>query len=753
MKRKAVSILTAAVFTLLSAGCGVEEERPSEEGRDLRAEIDALASAEQRENNMDPYAAEGDVLLLAAEGGEGSEGIGGTFFLGSSRACFFRKNLPGAAGEDRTGIVYTTAEGESGRVQFETQGLIREVGPVVGTDHCLTLESEYLEDEGRLLYVLAETDETGRKIREIPLNFADEGDAGEKTAGLSGLAMDAAGAVHLVWCTSDGWRYQILSQEGEILAEYLPKEGDILGLVPLYDGRIAFWTGRTDEWGIWKAAGEKASMETVFGYLDAETGKVQELARFGKGIYLWTMQDEKTLVYADQKGIYRRALSGEEEKPLYLWANHGIDIKDVYAMETEGAEKICAIYKDPEGCHQLCLKPSEGENGDICEITIAVSESSESYYVPMVVEFNKKYPSCHIRIKNNYDTEDVTALLTELTAGGGPVLVDTSLTGFEEQEELWQPLDEVMEQLGLSEELIPVTMEAGKIDGVQYGVVCDFILRTLMTADPSLEDWDYDTFIQCVEDRPALEAIYDVPSSGYGPYFFTTFLSHGVDDSFLWDAESGKTFFDSEKFRTALRQAEKYVEKEERVEPEKTMLEGKVLLNDIYIRSAEELAYYRIMYGERAHFIGYPTETGARSLIWTEGPLAVRKTASDREKLVAYAFLDLCLSYDGQVKMKKTISFDLSVRWDVLEKQIATIGEKFQGKGDVVFNDETRDTEQDWKTMQDLLDHAKPYGMLPPELRDILIEELEQYFSGALPEDMLIDHLESRVGLYLEERK
>lgn len=256
-----------------------------------------------------------------------------------------------------------------------------------------------------------------------------------------------------------------------------------------------------------------------------------------------------------------------------------------------------------------------------------------------------------------------------------------------------------------------------------------------------------------MEDRPALEAIYDVFSSGYGPYFFTTFLSHGVDDSFLWDAESGKTFFDSEKFRTALRQAEKYVEKEERVEPGKTMLEGKVLLNDIYIWTAEDLAYYRIMYGERAHFIGYPTETGARSLIMTDGPLAVRKTASDREKLVAYAFLDLCLSYDGQVKMKKTISFDLSVRWDVLEKQIATIGEKFQGIGDVVFNDETRDTEQDWKTMQDLLDHAKPYGMLPPELRDILIEELEQYFSGALPEDMLIDHLESRVGLYLEERK
>ena len=206
MKRKAVFILTAAALALLSAGCGAKEKRPSEEGRDLRAEIDALASAEQRENNMDPYAAECDVLLFAEEGGNGSEGAGGTIFLGSSRACFFEKHLPGAAGEDRPGIVYTTAAGENGGVKFETQGLIREVGPVAGTDHCLTLESEYLEDEGRLRYVVAETDETGRRIREIPLEPLDEEGAGEGTAGLSCLAMDASGAVHLVWYTPDGWK-------------------------------------------------------------------------------------------------------------------------------------------------------------------------------------------------------------------------------------------------------------------------------------------------------------------------------------------------------------------------------------------------------------------------------------------------------------------------------------------------------------------------------------------------------------------
>lgn len=40
----------------------------------------------------------------------------------------------------------------------------------------------------------------------------------------------------------------------------------------------------------------------------------------------------------------------------------------------------------------------------------------------------------------------------------------------------------------------------------------------------------------------------------------------------------------------------------------------------------------------------------------------------------------------------------------------------------------------------------------PEELGNIMREELEQYFAGTMTEDMLIDHLESRVGLYLGER-
>lgn len=62
------------------------------------------------------------------------------------------------------------------------------------------------------------------------------------------------------------------------------------------------------------------------------------------------------------------------------------------------------------------------------------------------------------------------------------------------------------------------------------------------------------------------------------------------------------------------------------------------------------------------------------------------------------------------------------------------------------------DIERDRETLLDMIDRARPVRELPDELQDIIYEELTAYFAGNITEDMLTDHLESRVGLYLGER-
>ena len=62
------------------------------------------------------------------------------------------------------------------------------------------------------------------------------------------------------------------------------------------------------------------------------------------------------------------------------------------------------------------------------------------------------------------------------------------------------------------------------------------------------------------------------------------------------------------------------------------------------------------------------------------------------------------------------------------------------------------DIERDRATLLDLIDRAKPVGAFPKELSNILHEEMELYLSGSITKDMLIEHLENRIELYLGEK-
>ena len=196
----------------------------------------------------------------------------------------------------------------------------------------------------------------------------------------------------------------------------------------------------------------------------------------------------------------------------------------------------------------LCLEPTT-ENVEIFELTMAVPSYMEASYRSIVARFNKQYPNCNITLKTDYDE---TMLLTELMAGKGPVLIDSSLTGFDNQEKLWEPFDGVLEQLGILGELNQAAMELGEINGRLYGIVTDFFVETVVTGDQELQSWDYETFLQCIADRPGLEAVMNSNTVQDGWYFINRFLIHGLDDNYLLNAENGTTRFDSEEFRNVL---------------------------------------------------------------------------------------------------------------------------------------------------------------------------------------------------------
>lgn len=752
MKKTIAYILLAAILVLQLSGCGAGngEEKPedsecvSNSSADLGLNEQDNAENIGQDNSLDAYSA---VLNapLRVENPAGFVTGGNRVFLAASRGYYFMKHLhtqrPAECWDE---VSYVAADGRMGSESVDHEHQIWDAGPIAGTDRYIVFTCEEKENEEGFRFLLTEKDENQEPVKEFPLNFLDGWDYDKAITAISNFAMDRFGVIHMVQHMGEGrMKYFLVSSEGEILTECDP-DGSFRGLVPLYDGRVAFL--------VTKWSDEIQDIRPSLQCVDVETGKITVLAAPELDILYFTLLDNKTLLYTDQEGVYRSDLSGKNPELLYSWKNHGIAFEDVSAMQGDGKGQISLIYKDSQGYNYLCLAPTT-EEVEIRQITMAVSPGRMSSYLPMAVEFNKQYPSWHIELKSDYEE---SALLTELIAGKGPVLIDTFLTGFEEQEKLWEPLDKILEESDNQDELLTSVLDMGKINGTQYGIVTDFTLSMLVTGDPNLRNWDYDTFLQCIQDRPELEAIFNFYGGDFRSYFILSYFSHGIDDTYLFDAETGTTNFDSSDFRKILELADRYCNREEGVDPGSSLLEGKVLCNELTIRKPEELAAYRICYGEDANYIGYPTKDGAVCFMESHGsPLAIRRSAEEEEKAAAAAFINLCLSYEGQVQAAKDLNFGLSIRRDVLEEQITAMN------GDTVAYisgfGETRlgsklDIDLDREILLDMIEKAKPKKYFPKELRDVIFEELDGYFSGTITEDMLIDNLESRVGLYLGER-
>lgn len=139
------------------------------------------------------------------------------------------------------------------------------VGPVAGTDHYVTLDYEEENDEEYRCF-LTERNEKNETVREFPLDFLGGSSVSEVMMNLSDFAVDSAGVAHLVYQEGQRWRYLLSSQEGEVLAEYDPGSEDIRELVPLYDGRVAFWSAAV------QGGSEFTNYIAVSGWKDRQAG-------------------------------------------------------------------------------------------------------------------------------------------------------------------------------------------------------------------------------------------------------------------------------------------------------------------------------------------------------------------------------------------------------------------------------------------------------------------------------------------------
>lgn len=605
------------------------------------------------------------------------------------------------------------------------------VGPIAGGNDYVGYQY-ILDEKGQLIeqsyYVI---NESGEKIHET---------SGKELFGsqITDLAGDKDGNFHVLFPDGLRERYVIISTDGEKIFEakvsyskfQIMDDGRVLVREEMTDG------GLTEGQKLLEADLEKGKTK-VFASLNRET-VLKEIKKYS--LLCMTAKNDDEIIWCSNEGIFLCNKNGEDTRTLYRWANHGIDLYDVVGLYAKSDGTVCIIYQDSDGLQFMLLKPTF-EKREVKSIIFAATHYNKDYFLHAAATFNKKYPTYNIEIRDDYEE---TPLLTQLGAGEGPVLIDTELTGFEALQKLWQPLDGFLEKTGLAEEIIPLTMQAGMIDGKTYGIITKFHFKTLLVNDNSFPDWNYETFLDAVEcfDGPVM--CYDAFAPADGRSQFFDLFINGLYDNAYMDAEQGTVIFGTSKFERILSLAEKAKEVPAQ-DNGLTLLNGKVLSEAREINGVYDLVGLRTrLESDKLYAAGFPTKNGAKHLIISQMPITVRSTATDEEKQMAYTFLKILLSYESAEK-NATSSF--SVRKDILQKQFENYEIAYMGNRDYL----DLDREKEMALYDELLNNSIAYRLFPIDLQRVFDEEFEEYLDGEIPRELLDSRLKSRVGLYMDE--
>ena len=762
MRCKVSAMFLAGV--LMITGCGGKLKTGSDPANNNEIQGNSVATApsefsfledEQlvwQDNRLDDYYATIS-MHVAAENVEGTiQGGRGGIYLSENGCVFFRNHLYSSYKNNWSGVNGYTLDGEEYSLKIEIDpdqtGLqVDALGMLSGKKGYVAFWNSYGKsntDIEQWFYVL---DEKFQVVHRTKPKEPYEKQIDE-------IVGDSKGNFHIRHFVSDTkTEYEIYSSEGEhIFSEVVP-----FGAVfRCFDGgRVCI-------------CGDTTSEEFKFCEADLASGKLRDLTvskekplyqdhATADFIYCVLPIDDNAYLWCNKECLFFYILQEDEKTCVYKWANHGLiadGIRNVY-LTSDGTLEL--VYQDKEGNQFIVLKPNDHKE-ELKMITIAVSKQNKETYLSAAAYFNKKYPQYHVDVKADYEE---LPLLTQLGAGTGPVLVDTALTGFEALENLWQPLDGFLEQTGLINDLIPETLNLGKINGKTLGIVTCFRIDTLIVKNDGPEDWDYKEFLDAVEafDKGAFTYRFLYSDAEWREQFFR-FLQLSPEENYYLNLETDEMIFGTTEFTRLLKVAEKarYCPA---CDDGKALAEGEALFEWMPIFGIPDIVRLRIRLeaeGERA--IGYPTRNGARHVMAAIDPLAMRSTATEEEKEIAYTFLKVYLSKDAMMQDDRYFK----VRKDALEQQLRNydngnnrIKEEKELMKEWGLNPNTLSTnpdllwDKDVEFLEGLIRNSIPGKAFPTGLQTVFDEEFGEYLDGKISGSALDDHLRNRVWLYLQE--
>ena len=499
-----------------------------------------------------------------------------------------------------------------------------------------------------------------------------------------------------------------------------------------------------------------AERTTELVWFDVEEQREVKLARLEKEtlkqVYGICGND---VYYEAAKGIMRWNIVTGERQLVYNFAENGVSSKHQTEMIfVQGQPPILRTYGTIEGEQEdwlLVFSETEVAKPDAVRVVAMTSEGEKVQACAATA--TRKNPQFTFVYEDGSkgDTEAFrTRILAEMVSGEGPDILYVSLEDMEilQEKELLMDLEQVLSPESL-EQILPGVVQLGTVDGRFVGLASEMDVLTMIT----LKDiWQQDTWsmqdITGLMESGKFTGLFCQGNGVFAPQAVLKFLvEFGLQDGSLIDWEKGESLFDSEAFLQILEMTKEYGG-----DPatDRTYLGvggcpamftggGVSTLNELYEQ-----------YGDTYYFVGQPTTGSSGNYLTCAGVVVVNQNTANPEAIAA--FLE-CL-------LKDEIQYASSVQLKLSVKKVSPKEAKI-----VEVDGEVRASWRGWKlcvkedgstTLEDyaaLLESLVPYPGTYDAIESIVWEEAAAYINGDKSAQEVVKIVDSRIQLYLDERR
>lgn len=537
------------------------------------------------------------------------------------------------------------------------------------------------------------------------------------------------------------------SEEGDAVAGYVMKDPD---------GNAMFEIYIPGEEGIRLIGYNPAAGEKLYAQVQLEPNTPK------------AMSDDGYLYYGTgEGGLYRWDLYTGMREFCVNYLDLGIDCFSAYLAIIIGGNGQPLLLEHGSGDTNICRLGTNPE--DAPDTIRMVSLVMDYQYVSRcAIDYSKNHPDCIIRL-DKPDMEGLTyyeavqawedyrtRTLADLVAGKG---ADLYCVTAEDMEMLYgkgvlADLSDVLPQEYV-DAIFPGALGCGAIDGKQMGLTPEGYVTTVMV-DNSLwpgDRWNWDEAMAVKEANPDRNQLL-ILRFGFSRIFGAgnaaiseMYLRYLTETPFL-DMDAGICDFDSPRFIQLLEMLRdmdpEIYHSDNAVQDQKAV----AFMEDIWYFPM--FATMMSQYDGRYHLVGYPTENSQGNYWTCDYYVVVNKETAYWEQIKEY--LVSLFDYSRQIGNEGAVRNDLlegKIRYSEYNPDrplmwgMYIIPEKPDGPPGSTWDQE----------YIELLNSAVPYRNSVSDVENIILEELDSYFSGDKDVQTVVKMIQSRVQLYLNERK